>query len=190
MKQIWLLAACASLACIANQAHAGKYADAAGIYLASPKGECKSHKMYGKYFPDQNISGVCVPITTLMNEKIQPILRLGIVELTNPKQLEAMERLEILRHQPTEAYKVEVDSFNDGIFKLVDGSILEKTGSGYVGYIGYHEEAILYRDTGKWKLCVNDSSYDVDILKNVQYHYSRDSLRASVAEIEKMDECE
>lgn len=190
MKWKWLLVACATLACIVNQAHAGKYADAVGIYLASPKGECRSHKLYGKEYPDQNISGVCVPITTLMNEKMQPLLRLGIVELTNPKQLGVMERIEILRHQPTEGYKVEVDSFNDDIFKLVDGSILEKTGSGYVGYIGYHEDAILYHDIGQWKLCVNDSSYDVDILKNVQYHYSRDSFSASITEIEKMDECE
>lgn len=189
MTRTWLLAACATLGGIVNQAHAGKYADAAGIYLAGPKGECKSRKLYGKEFPDESISGVCVPITTLMNEEMQPLLRLGIVELTNPQQLEAMERLELLRRQLAEAYKVEIDSFNDDIFKLVDGSILEKAGSGYVGYIGYHEEAILYRDAGQWKLCVNDSSYKVDVLKNVKYHYSRDSFSASVAEIEKMDEC-
>lgn len=189
MKRTWLLAACAALAGMVGQVHAGKYADAAGIYPVSPKGECKSRKLYGKEFPDQNISGVCVPVTTLMNEDMQPLLRLGIVELTNPQQLEVMERLELLRLQPAEAYKVEIDSFNDDIFKLVDGSILEKTGSGYVGYIGYHEDAILYRDGSQWKLCVNDSSHKVDVLKNVKYHYSRDSFSAPVAEIEKMDEC-
>lgn len=189
MRRATTLIACLSMTWIMNEAQAGKYADAAGIYRADEKGTCKSRKLYGKEFPDQNISGICVPITTLMNEEMQPLLRLGITELTNPAQLKAMERLELLRLQPTEAYKVEVDSFNDDIFKLVDGSILEKTGSGYVGYIGYHEDAILYRDASQWKLCVNDSSYKVDVLKNVQYHYSRDSFSATVAEIEKMDEC-
>lgn len=187
MKRVVLIAACMLAA--AN-VHAGKYADAAGLYKPNSSGECKSRLLYGKKFPDQIISEICVPITTLMNEEMKSILRLGIVELTNPEQLESMERLELLRLQPAKAYEVEIDSFKSDIFKLVDGSILEKTDSSYVGYVGYHEDGILYRDGSQWRLCLNDSSHKVDVLKNVEHHYSRNSLSASVAEIEKRDECQ
>lgn len=189
MKRTWLLAVCAALVSMGGQVHAGKYVDAAGLYPAGSKGECKSRKLYGKEFADQNISGVCVPVTTLMNEDMQPLLRLGIIELTNPQQLEAMERLELLRLQPSEAYKVQIDNFSNDIFRLVDGSILEKKGSSYVGYIGYHEKAILYSSTDEWRLCVKGRSHKVNVLKNQKYHYSRSSFSASIADIEKMEEC-
>ena len=171
--------------------YAGKFADFIGAYLADENGKCKSTKYIGKEFPDSNINGVCIPVTAMFDDKKKGIVTLAITELTNPSQLDSMVKLELKKRQPTEAFEVEIDSYSNDIFKLVDGSVLEKTGSGYVGYIGYHEEAILYKDGSKWKLCVNDDSFDVDVLKYVQYHYSKDSINGkSVREIESMDVCD
>ncbi|HHS9635119.1 TPA: hypothetical protein ACTXE5_005442 [Raoultella ornithinolytica] len=189
MKWIWVIIFSPILGFYSNLTFAGKYADATGLYHANKSGECKSQIIYGKRLTDTNISGVCVPNKTLMNEDLKPMIYLGIVELTNPENLHVVERIQQLRSQPTDASKVKIDSFDNGKFELVDGSILKNTDSGYVGYIGYHEEAIFYRDISQWKLCVNGESYKVDVIKDVKYGYSRESLSASVNDIEKMDEC-
>ena len=171
-------------------ANAGQFADFVGAYLANEKGECKSTVFFQKEYPDSNINGVCVPVTSIIDEEKKDIISLAVTELKNPKQLEAMVQLELAKRQPTEAYEVEIDKHNDDIFKLVDGSVLEKTGYGYVGYIGYHEDGILYKDGKQWKLCVNSSSYKVDVLKYVKHHYSKNSIHGkSVKEIENMDVC-
>lgn len=170
--------------------NAGKIADFVGAYLADDSGECKTSTIYGEDYPDSNISGVCVPMSVMFDEKKKELLNLAITELKNPEQLEAMILQEFAKRQTTEAYEVQIDKKTDDIFKLVDGSILEKTGYGYVGYVGYHEESILYKDGEQWKLCVNGSSYKVDVLKYVKYHYSKDSISGkSVKEIENMDVC-
>ncbi|WP_437609186.1 hypothetical protein [Erwinia sp. V71] len=189
MKWIWLIVFSSILISFSNLTFAGKYADATGLYHANKNGECKSQKIYGKKLPDTNISGVCVPNKTLMNENLKPMIYLGIVELTNPENLHVVERIQQLRSEPTDASKVEIDSFENNKFELVDGSVLKKTDSSYVGYIGYHEKAIFYRDINQWKLCINGESYKVDVIKDVKYGYSRDSINASVNDIEKMDEC-
>ncbi|MPX97534.1 hypothetical protein EHW61_12835 [Salinivibrio sp. VYel6] len=169
---------------------AGKIADFVGAYLANDKGECKTSTIYGKNYPDSNISGVCISMTAMFDEKKKELVTLAVTELKNPEQLEAMIQLELAKRQPTEAYEVQIKKKSDDIFKLIDGSILEKTGYGYVGYVGYHEESILYKDGEQWKFCVNGSSFKVDVLKYVEYHYSKDSISGkSVKEIESMDVC-
>ena len=168
-----------------------QFADVVGAYLANEKGECQSTTLYGKTVPDSNITGVCIPVTAIFDEKKKELISLAITELKNPDQLEAMIKHEIMKRQPTEAYEVEIDKHSEDIFKLVDGSVLEKTSSGYVGYVGYREDAILYKDGERWNLCVNDSSFKVDILKYVEYHYSKDKIHGkSVREIEAMDVCD
>lgn len=168
----------------------GEIADFVGAYLPNKKGECKTSTIYGKDYPDSNISGVCIPMLAMFDEKKKDLVTLAITELKNPEQLEAMIQFELAKRQPTEAYEVQIDKKSDDIFKLVDGSILEKTGSGYVGYVGYHEESILYKDGEQWKFCVNGSSFKVDVLKYVKHHYSKDSISGkSVKEIESMDVC-
>ncbi|WP_298722417.1 hypothetical protein [uncultured Oceanisphaera sp.] len=175
---------------ISLNANSGQFADFVGAYLANGKGECKSTVFFGKEYPDSNINGVCIPVTAMFDDEKKDIVSLAITELKNPNQLEDMIQLELAKQQPTEAFEVEIDKHNDDIFKLVDGSVLEKTGYGYVGYIGYHEDGILYKDGSQWKLCVNNSSYEVDALKYVKHHYSKNSIHGkSVKEIEAMDVC-
>lgn len=189
MKRIGIITFFTMLSFFSNQVFAGKYADAAGLYHANKNNMCKSQIIYGKRLADANISGVCVPNKSLMNEDLKPMIYLGITELIDPKNLHVVENIQRIRSQPTEASKVEINSFDNDKFNLVDGSILKKTEPGYVGYIGGNENAILYRDIGQWKLCVNGGSYKVDVIKNVKYRSGRNSFSASVNDIEKMDEC-
>jgi hypothetical protein len=169
---------------------AGKFADFVGAYLPNDKGECKTSTFYGKDYPDSNISGVCIPMLAMLDKKKKELVTLAITELKNPEQLEVMVQLELAKRQPTEAYEVQIDKKSDDIFKLVDGSVLEKTGYGYVGYVGYHEESVLYKDGKQWQFCVNGSSFKVDVLKYVKYHYSKSFISGkSVKEIESMDVC-
>lgn len=124
------------------------------------------------------------------------ILKFAIAELHDPELLKRMIVDEVRKiyiasrtDSSPEAFEVEIDDYNNDIFTLVDGSILEKTGYGYVGYIGYHEDAILYRDGRQWKLCVNDSIFKVDILKHNKHHYSRTRIDKPVRAIEKSEPC-
>ena len=161
---------------------AGSIADELGMYQADTEEDCENN--------DQFIMGVCVPVITVLRYDYDE-LRLGIVELTQPEALPNLIREYGLKHtQVITALEVEIDSFGESIFRLVDGSILEMTSSGYVGYIGYHEDAILYQQAEKWRLCVNGSIHDVDFLKDGGSHYSRSSLSLTLAEIEGRDECD
>ena len=169
---------------------AGKIADFVGAYLPNEKGECRTSIFFDKESPDSNIGGVCIPMIAMFEEQKKDLVTLAITELKNPEQLEVMIQLELTKRQPTEAYEVQIDKKNDDIFKLVDGTVIEKTGYGYVGYVGYREESILYKDGVQWKLCVNGSSFKVEIQKYVKYHYSKTSINGkSVREIEGMDIC-
>jgi len=173
-----------------NTAKSAQYAEMTGAYMPDDDGECSYSTMFDRTMPDRKVSGVCIPVVALFEEDLKELLPLAITELKNPEKLEELEKLERKRRQPIRAYKVEVDDFDDGIFKLVDGSILEKKDHSYVGYLSYHEDGILYKYLEQWKLCVDGDSYEVDVLKNEKRHYSRRSFRASVLEIEKMEECD
>ena len=76
-------------------AHAGRFADAIGAYLADQNGQCRVTELSGKKFPDTNISGVCIPITTMLelDEEKQSLVLLAITELKNPEYLEAMVKM-------------------------------------------------------------------------------------------------
>jgi len=175
---------------ISANANSGQYADFVGVYLADENGDCKSTFFLGEEVPDSNMNGACFPITTTFDKKKNDLLLIAIIELTDPENLDYHLQREVLKRQPTEAFEVEVDTHKDDIFRLSDGSILEKTSSGYIGYIGYHEDAVLYKDDAQWKLCVNDNSHEVDVLKYVESHYSKSYIRGkSVREIEAMEPC-
>ncbi|WP_157826397.1 hypothetical protein [Kangiella profundi] len=172
-----------------SYSYGGKYADIVGAYLAN-KGVCKTSYFMGKHEQDRLLEGVCIPIKSVLDESKKELIPLAIIELKSPNQLKFYESIEKKKRDNTEAFHVEVDSFNDNIFKLVDGSILEKDDHKYVGYISYHEKGIFYKDGSKWKLCVNNKTFKVKLLKNNKYHYSRDEISdISIYEIEKLEEC-
>ncbi|MEZ8321483.1 hypothetical protein [Vibrio splendidus] len=169
---------------------AGQFADYVGAYLPNDTGECKTSIIYSKSYPDSNINGVCIPMLSMFDDEKKELITLAITELKNPEQLDAMVQLEVAKRQPTEAYEVKVDKKSDDIFKLVDGSVLEKVGYSYVGYVGYQEKSILYKDGEQWKFCVSGSSFKVDVLKYIEHHYSKSSISGkSVREIESIDVC-
>ena len=175
-------------------ANAGQISDALGLYLPDTQGQCKgATKAFGKEQEDTNLRGVCVPLKAAMwatlNNRMD-ILSLGVAELNDPKMAEII-RSEMLRKQKPAAYayEVEIESHNDDIFKLVDGSVLQETSHKYVGYIGWHEKAILYKDGTQWRLCLNNNTHDVDMLKDGGYGSGRSSISKSILEIERSNIC-
>ena len=142
-----------------------------GLYFPSDEGMCREN--------DYLISGVCVPVTALVLGA--STLDIGLAEMTNPELIPIMLSLS--------AYEVEIEDYSNDLFVLVDGSILENTSSGYVGYVGYHQDAILFNDYTGWNLCVNGSIHSVDVLKNVEYHYSRSALGIARDELQRRVEC-
>lgn len=63
-------------------------------------------------------------------------------------------------------YLTTVDEYDDDISELDNGAIVEKTSYGYVGYIGFRTDALLYSTAGGTKLWVHSSGlYDVDVLR-------------------------
>lgn len=169
--------------------YSASFAEITGAYLPDENG-CKQTKIFGKVYDDSELNSVCIPMSTFLDENKSDLIMLAVTELKKPENLENVMRYELSKRQPIESYKVEIDERSSDIFKLVDGSVLEKTGSGYIGYVGYHEEAILFKDASQWKLCVNGSIVKVDILKMVQHHYSKDSLSLSIKDIEKHEICD
>jgi len=165
-----------------SSALAGPIADKLGIYLPTDGSNCAPN--------DIELAGACVPLLTMISIEFD-LVHLGVVELTRPDDLpNAKAYIERKYTEVLQVYRVEIDEFDDPLIKLVDGSALEKTSSGYVGYVGYHEEAILYQQFSSWKLCLNGSTYSVDWLKDGGAHYSRSSMQLTLAEIEKLEECD
>ena len=169
---------------------AGKFADYVGTYWPNGNGQCRSTALGSQKYSDFKISGVCVPISAAMDPRREKLIQLAITEMTNPEQLDAMIRLQMTRSQPTEAFRVQVEDNDDDIIELVDGSVLEKTSYGYIGYISYREDAILFQDIDEWKLCVDGDEFKVDILNQGSNSYGRESLYGqSVNDIESSDMC-
>jgi hypothetical protein len=177
-----LVVAITALAISANTtAGAGPIADELGIYLPESPGKCAEDEFAFKK--------ACLPSGTLLTYDVDYIL-IGYLDLVDPEGSKAAQR-DYIRRSSTraEAYAVEVDHFAADIFKLVDGSVLEKVSPGYVGYVGYHEGAVLFRDGQQWNLCVNGDIHRVELLKNGGSHYSRDRLSKTIKEVEDMDAC-
>jgi len=180
------------LAFIAFDASTGEIADAIGVYLPDEDGECGSTELKGVTHVDSKTVGVCIPITTRLDESKKGLIYLAIVELKRPQYLDYAIQKHLSKSKVAEAYEVEIDDYNDEIFELVDGAVLRKESYGYVGYVGYNEDAILYKSQSQWKLCVDGDIYDVEILsEGSKYHYSRDEISGkSIKEIEGISTCE
>ena len=106
-------------------ANAGPIADELGIYLREPPGQCAEDEL--------EYRNACIPSETVFAYDSEYVM-LGYWELVHPESSKALQR-DYVRRSSTraEAYAVEVDRFGADIFKLVDGSVLEKVSSGYVG---------------------------------------------------------
>ena len=64
------------------------------------------------------------------------------------------------------AYMSVVESDDGDIIKLDDGAIVEIT-SGYLGYLGYSNTAVLYRINGQWNIWIKGSnSHRCDVIRH------------------------
>lgn len=180
------------MCCIPTNSFAAGFAQLLGAYKADSKGQCKKSEFLGQLETDFLTAGVCIPSQTMIDPVLSDLIPLALTELNNPKLLPRIIEMHKDARKPVdEAFVVQIDEYDDDIFKLVDGSIIENNG-GHVGYTGYHHKSILFKKNGQWKICVNDNIHRVTIQKNVSSHYSRTKIHESVNEksIEEMDECD
>lgn len=76
------------------------------------------------------------------------------------------------------AYVTKVDDDNDDVLELANGAIVEVT-SGYLGYLGYRKDCVLYKTGRKWRIWIEGKrSFPCDILKA-----PTSSLKRSVEEV-------
>ena len=171
-------------------AHGGMFADYTQAYLADGMGKCNTRVEGVKPLKFVNVYGVCFPETVLSDNKNRELIILAVTELINPEQLDRVMKSELLQRQPTEAYRVIIDKQSDNLLTLADGSVVKTDQRAYVGILGYRKQAILYKHGEQWKLCVNRSSFNVDIIKYVKAHYSKSAMQGeTVRNIEKMAPC-
>lgn len=72
-------------------------------------------------------------------------------------------------HAQSNVYVTTVDEYDDDVFELANGALLEKSSYGYVGYIGYRTEAALFATAGGARLWVAGKGvFDVDVLRSPQ----------------------
>jgi hypothetical protein len=176
-----------ALTCI--PAHA-QFAAAMGAYLVAEGEACRSSEWLGAQTEDFRFQNVCIPKAIVATVDSSTVM-LAVAELTNPSMLEHMLKQQALGRLPVdEAYEVEVERRNDDIYDLTDGTVLRALEPTYVGYVGYHEEAILYRDGPTWHFCVTGTSLKVEVLRVGTKSYNRDSLSGSKEEIAAMEPCD
>lgn len=62
-------------------------------------------------------------------------------------------------------YITKIDEDNDDVLKLDNGGIVEIT-RGYLGYVGYRKDAVLYKDGSSWKIWIEGKkAFSCDILR-------------------------
>lgn len=65
------------------------------------------------------------------------------------------------------------------IYELKDGTVFKKVGYGYVGYLGYNAEVILFDDG---TVCMNGSQFKYKLYeKGRSYHYSNTTYSGAEA---------
>lgn len=167
----------------------GGFAKPLGAYLLDGRSECGFSNSYMGETQDTQFGQVCVPQVTVQAVDAFT-LSLIIAELTDPTLYRALLMKQMMGDVPvSEAFAVEVEKRSDDVFDLTDGTVLRKTGAGYVGYVGYHEEGILYEESGNWIFCVSGSSFEVEILREAQRSFGRSDISATKKELERMDPC-
>ena len=174
---------------ILQPAHA-QFADAIGAYKVAKDQPCRSSEFMGQLTEDGRIGDVCIPASSFAYQD-SSLVPLAIAELTDPGLLESLLSQRVIASLPVqEAYAMEVDDHDGKIYDLTDGTIVRVTESKYVGYIGWHEEAILYRQSGNWFFCVSGTHFKAEVLRGGSRSYNRDRISASEKEIKAMDACD
>lgn len=189
-----LLAICLSLLIYLtpSSSFAAGFAQLIGAYKADSEEKCNESVFLGKMKRDFFSDGVCIPLVSMIDPATKDFIFLALTELNDPERLPLVIKMYNEARKPVEeAFIVKIDDYDDGIFKLVDGSILKSDG-GYVGYTGYHKESILFRKNAQWKICVNNRIHRVKVLEKGRSYYTRQKIYESVSEssIEEMDECD
>jgi len=65
----------------------------------------------------------------------------------------------------TSVYVTKVESSEDDVIRLRNGAIVEVT-SGYVGYVSYSKNAVLFQDGSRWKIWIEGKkAFSCDVLK-------------------------
>lgn len=177
------------LAFTSTPTHA-QFAGALGAYLVAEGEACRSSEWMGAHHEDFRFEKVCIPRAIVATVDSATVM-LAVAELTNPSMLEHMLKQQTLAKLPVdEAYEVEVDRRNNDVYDLTDGTVLRALESTYVGYIGYHEEAILFRDGSTWHFCVASTSLRVDVLRVGTTTYNRERISGSKEEITALKPCD
>jgi len=87
------------------------------------------------------------------------------VQMTQAEKVEADKRAAAIAKASETAYKGKVESDNGDILTLRNGGVVEVT-SGYVGYIGYSKDAILFRSGTSWRIWIEGKrAFRCDVLK-------------------------
>jgi hypothetical protein len=167
-----------------------QYAAAVGAYVVEEGEACRTSEWLGDRYEDFKYSNVCIPQASMATGD-STLINLAVTELTSPELMQYMLQQLALGHLPVdEAYEVEVDDRSGDVYDLTDGTVLRALESKYVGYLGYHEDAILYRSGTTWHFCVDDTSFKVDVLREGTATYNRRSMAGTKQEIEAMDACD
>jgi hypothetical protein len=174
---------------ISNQPAFAQYAAAVGAYNVPDDGVCRSTEWLGSVTEDALIGSVCIP-THVIGTVDTTMITLAMAELISPEMLQIMLARQAMGELSLpEVYEVEVDDDDGDVYDLTDGTVVRATENKYVGYIGYREAAVLYRNGSDWHLCVSGANFEVEILREAQRSYGRRAISASLRDIEAMDAC-
>ena len=111
-----------------------------------------------------------------LNELLNNILDIGLnasksnesINKDSQYKSKAKSRKSVKRNSNV-AYKSKIDSDNNDVLKLDNGAIVEIT-SGYLGYIGYRKNAVIYKIGNKWKIWIEGKrSFRCNVYKMPDY---------------------
>lgn len=176
------------LVCMVQPASA-QYAEIVGAYKSEDGQTCQISQFQGSAQEDPLFGSVCVPWTSIGRFDTS-VIQMAIAELVDPALLQRLVIEKMLGNAPVaEAYEVEVDRKDGSVFDLTDGAVLRTLETKYIGYLGYHEEAIVFRDGGDWHLCVDGEVVEVEVLRDPSRSYNRRRISATRNEILQMRPC-
>lgn len=176
------------LACMAQPASA-QYADIVGAYRSEDGQTCRISQFQGSAQEDPLFGSVCVPWTSIGRFDTS-VIQMAIAELVDPALLQHLIIQNMLGNsQVAEAFEVEVDRRDGNVFDLTDGTVLRALETKYIGYLGYHEEAIVFQDGGDWHLCVDGEVVEVEVLRDPSRTYNRRRISGTRNEILQMPPC-
>lgn len=67
------------------------------------------------------------------------------------------------------AYKSKIETDDNGVLVLANGAVVEVT-VGYVGYVGYRKDCVLFRDGSQWMIWIEGKrAFKCDVLKPPSY---------------------